>query len=171
MASANRCWPWRTWPTWNEAVMESSAQIAPGLVGLDPESLLLEEPREGVEGLGALAAGQVGGADLVGGADRLRVCGGGGEESPERRHAEVEAGVVRGIRDAVGRGDLVEGRGSQIPLLFEGEGRAGTVPPSRPFAVPSPTRDEGRPNRCSMSLARSVHVNRAATILLALLCA
>ena len=42
--------------------------VAPGLVGLDLEAVLLEEPRERLEGLVALAPGEVGGADLVGGA-------------------------------------------------------------------------------------------------------
>ena len=80
--------------------------VAPGLVGLDLEAVFLEEPGEGVERLGALAAGQVRVADRVGGADGPGMGGSGGQEPPERRDALVQAGVVGRVGDAVGRGDL-----------------------------------------------------------------
>ena len=49
--------------------------ISASLVGLDLEPLVLEEPSERRQRLIALATGQVGGADLVGGPDGFGMSG------------------------------------------------------------------------------------------------
>ena len=113
--------------------------VAPGLVGLDLEALLLEELREGLECLGALAARPVRRADRYAARTASGCAGIGRQEPPQGRDAQVQAGVVGRIGDAVGRGDLVE-----------------RIGPDRGDVL----GELGRLQR-SMSRARSVQVSRA----------
>lgn len=47
----------------------------------------------------------------------LACAGGRGQEAPEHRYAEIELRVVGRVGDAVGGGDLVEGRGADVGVL------------------------------------------------------
>ena len=79
--------------------------IAAGFRRLELSQLLLQELGERFQGFVALAAGQVRHRDLVRGSNGFGMARVLRQESPQRRDALVQAGVVRRIGNPIGRGD------------------------------------------------------------------
>ena len=102
--------------------MASSAWSAPWSVSTLKPSSLRKRDRAASRQV-ALAAGQVGGADLVSGPHRPRIRGVGREKTLQSGNAQVHAGVVGRIGNTECRGNLDEGTCSDALRVLVGFGR------------------------------------------------